>query len=191
LDLNDLKPSPKNPRKISNKKIEMLSKSLAEFGDLGCFVLNDLNGFLVGAHQRLKTLPKDAIINITHEYDPPTPTGTTAEGFIEANGERFKLRRVAWDETRHAAAMVAANKHGGEFEFDSLHKLLVELDTQNFDLDLTGFTSEELSAIMPPDLEHIDLSENKPDTQTIDITCPRCGLEFSTNQKDDALESLE
>ncbi len=150
MELQDLKAHPRNPRKISAKQQEMLQKSLKEFGDLSCIIENQTNKLMVGAHQRIKLLPKNAKIAITKEYSPPTPQGTVAIGYVEVDGEQFKFRRVAWDEAKHSAAMIAANQHGGDFDYTGLTDLLTELDAMNFDLDLTGFDNKELENLMAP-----------------------------------------
>ncbi len=149
----DLRPNPRNPRKITGEKLSMLEKSMEEFGDLGCIVFNTRFSHLVGGHQRGKILPQDAEIFIENRYREPTRTGTTAEGHILVNGEKFKYREVDWDETKDIAANIAANKHGGQFDFKLLPDILLELDHLNFDMELVGFDQDELSDILAPVIE--------------------------------------
>lgn len=76
-------------------------------------------------------------------------------GYAIINGERFNYREVDWDPAKEKAAMIAANKHGGEWDFPLLAEGLLELDHLNFDMDLTGFDSKEIENIMthlPQDL---------------------------------------
>jgi len=40
MDVKSLKPAGYNPRKITDKKLEMLKKSLEEFGDLSGIIFN-------------------------------------------------------------------------------------------------------------------------------------------------------
>jgi DNA modification methylase len=148
--LKDLTPNPENPREISDKELEMLKKSLDTFGDLDGFIWNRVTEQLIGAHQRSKVSPKDAAVHIDRKFDEPTKTGTVAEGWIEINGERHKYREVEVDATREKAMNIAANKHGGKFDNSKLAPWLLEIDSFNVDMDLTGFTLEEIEEIVAP-----------------------------------------
>lgn len=161
--LSDLKPNPKNPRKLTNEKKDMLTKSMHEFGDLGCIIFNTLDGTLRGGTQRTSIIPADSKIEIEMKYKKPTQAGTVAEGSISLNGEKFKYREVAWDETKAAAAMIAANKHSGDFDDEKLKDILMQLEAENYDLDLTGHTKDEISDLLADDPEntpHGSLSTN-------------------------------
>lgn len=147
--LSDLTAHPRNPRKISDPKLKMLEKSLARFGDLSGFVWNVRFNRLVGGHQRGKVLPPDAEIHAT-PLKEKSKVGTVAAGHVLIDGERFAYREVDWDENIEKAAMIAANKHGGEWDFKILPELLLDLDQMNFDLELTGFDNEEMVNIMAP-----------------------------------------
>lgn len=150
MKLSDLSGNPRNPRKITDEKLKMLEKALNEFGDLSGIVFNRRSGQLVGGHQRLKVLPHDAEIVIDQTLSTPTTTGTVAEGHVLINGESFRYREVDWDDTKEKAANIAANKHGGEFDLPILSEWLLELDSMNIDMDLTGFDQTELENIMAP-----------------------------------------
>lgn len=160
--VKDLKPNPKNPRKIKDQKLEMLKRTLAEYGDLGGFVFNIRSGQLVGGHQRAKVFSQDKVIAIERKYDPPTAVGTVAEGYVEFNGERFSYREVDWAEPKEKAANIAANKGVGEWDMPLLAGWMQELGDLDFDLDLTLF--DELER-MDLDLS-LDKSLSKPDTKT-------------------------
>lgn len=153
MKLQELSGNPQNPRKISPKKLEMLRKSITEFGSLDGFIFNNRLDRLIGGHQR-QDLFKDAMITITRRHDAPTGTGTTAEGYVEINGERFPYREVDWDDAKDKAANIAANKGAGEWDLSQLSEWLLELDHLNFDLDLTMFDAEEREKIIVP-IEHV------------------------------------
>ncbi len=57
--LGQLEGNPKNPRRITDKKLDMLKKAVSEFGDLSGIVFNRTTGQLVGGHQRVKVLPAE------------------------------------------------------------------------------------------------------------------------------------
>lgn len=140
MKLNDLKPHPGNPRKISDSKLKMLERSLKEFGDLSGIVFNKTTGHLISGHQRLKVLPENSEIIMD----------TETHGHIIIDGERFSYREVQWSDVKEKAANIAANKHGGEFDLSLLNDWLLELDSENYDLDLTGFDRQELENLLAP-----------------------------------------
>lgn len=148
MQIKNLSPNEKNPRRISDEKLSMLQKAMAEHGDLGGIIYNThpKSKHLVGGHQRVKTLDPDAIIEYTKKYSKPTKTGTVAEGHVELNGERFKYREVYWHPAKEKAAMIAANQNAGEWDNELLTEMLndiTELDA-SFDMALTMLDEKEL-----------------------------------------------
>ena len=141
MKISDLSPAEYNPRTITPEKLEMLRKSMAEYGDLSGIVYNRQTGRLIGGHQRLKTLEPDWKITKTDIKDK---TGTVAAGHIETPDGRWSYREVDWPEKKEMAANIAANKHGGEFDWPKLKDLIIEIDDGAFDIELTGFSAEEL-----------------------------------------------
>jgi DNA modification methylase len=162
LKAGALSPNKENPRSISGGKEKMLARSLAEFGDLGAVVFNRRSKQLVGGHQRIKVFPKDSEIEIVTTFKKPTKTGTVAEGFLRAFGERFPYREVDWDASREKAANIAANKGAGEWDFPALSKWLSELSADDFDLDLTMFDESERQALLS-----VETVEGKTDEDAI------------------------
>jgi len=150
MKLSDLKPNPNNPRKIEPERLDMLKRSLDEYGDLSGFVFNETTRRLCGGHQRGKVLPPDSEIFIEEKFSTPTRTGTTAIGHVVVDGEKYAYRQVAWDEDKEKAANIAANKHGGEWDTPKLADWLLDLDAKNYDLDLTGFTAADIEDICAP-----------------------------------------
>ena len=94
MKIKDLRPADYNPRKISKEKMIQLQKALEEFGNLSGIIFNKQTGNLIGGHQRLKCIPKNAEITITDNYNPPTSKGTIAEGFILLYGGKHNYREV-------------------------------------------------------------------------------------------------
>jgi DNA modification methylase len=111
-----------NPRQISRDEFAALQRDLAEYGDLAGIVHNERTGNLVGGNQRASAMDilSAGELVIEAEYDPPTRTGTTAEGWYIWQGERYVYRRVAWDAPREDAACVIANLRGGTWDWDVL-----------------------------------------------------------------------
>lgn len=138
MEIKDLKLNPANPRKITDKKLAALKKSLKEFGDLSGVVYNRHSSQLIGGHQRLKALETIGISDIEYQDQELT------YGFINLmNGEKFAYREVDWDEAKEKAANIAANKGAGEWDMDKLGEWFKDLDKLDFDLDLTMFDEDE------------------------------------------------
>lgn len=145
MKIDRLKPNKNNPRKISESKLLVLEKSLEKFGDLSGFVYNRRTKALVSGHQRTKTLPEDAEIKITKRHKEPTKAFTVAEGHIMIGEEQFSYREVDAPEEWEMEALLAANKHGGEWDNEKLR--LNFADFPDMDISLTGFDIPELSDI--------------------------------------------
>jgi hypothetical protein len=179
MKLKDLKPNPENPRTVTDEKLLMLKKSLSEFGDLSGVIYNRKTKLLVGGHQRTKLIPKDSIVTVLKQYEKPTKTGTVAEGFIVANGERFSYREVAWDKSKEKAANIAANKGAGEWNIEQLSTWMQELDGELFDLDLTMFDKDErLGFFAVSDFGPGSEDEQGKLDEKTPVTCPNCSHEF-------------
>jgi hypothetical protein len=145
--ITDFSANPRNPRTITAPQLAALKKAMLEFGDLSGLVVNRESGHMIGGHQRVKILG-EAPVTVVHRFDPPTVRGTVAEGFVLYEGERYVYREVRWTTTKERAAMVAANKHGGDFDADLLDDLLSELRSESLDMELTGFDESELSRLL-------------------------------------------
>lgn len=166
-----------NPRQITDEQLARLAASMAKYGDLSGLVLNNRTGNLVGGHQRVKLLG-DAPVTITHRYKKKTKVGTVAEGHVVHGGERFTYRVVNWDDKTERAAMVAANKHGGDWDTFKLRDLLDGLKGEGYDLELTGFDAQELEKLLkeptPPE-QFQGVDENI----AVQHVCPKCGYKWS------------
>lgn len=189
VTMKDLKPNPKNPRKVSEHKLVQLKKTLDEFGDLGGIVFNRQTKTLVSGHQRVKSFGSNAVVMLEKEYKKPTRTGTVGEGFILFDGERYRYREVSWDDATQKAATIAANKSAGEWDLPLLASYFDDLEDFGVDLDLTGFDELELKGIRK---ETTTVSQHErtvkeaegakefsaDEFDTFKHVCPRCSFEF-------------
>lgn len=161
MKASDLKADPANPNRMSDDDKGRMAKSLAEFGDLGGIILNRRTGLLIGGHQRTSVL-KEGTMDI-RDLDTPEPDGTVARGTLNNNGRKYAVRVVDWDEAKAHAALLAANRFGrvGSDDPAILKDLLQKLDTCAIDMELTGFTTAELEALMKNDnpLKSIDIKK--------------------------------
>jgi len=128
--LSDVKLAPYNPRKISPEEKEKLKRSLSEFGYVDPIIYNKRNMFVVGGNQRLTALRELA------KEDP------------EKWNIKYDMVEEDLDDDREKALNVALNKIGGEWDFAKLKELLVELDTGAFDIEITGFSFDEIKSFV-------------------------------------------
>ena len=180
MKVKDLKPAKWNPRKIGEWKLRSLKKAMMEFGDLSGIVFNVQTGNVVGGHQRIKHLdPAWKVEKVKHK----DKVGTVAIGYIETDFGRWQYREVDWDEKKELAANVAANKHGGEWDYPLLKDIYVELDDGSMDMDLLGFEGYEVTEMMGvvPVLG-AEISESIADGVTV-CNCPTCGNEHAAKDK--------
>lgn len=155
MKIKDLKSNPKNPRKMNQKAKDSLRKSLEKYGDLSGFVYNRRSKMLISGHQK-KSLTPESTIKIEHKYDVPTKAMTVADGYVIVDGEKFKYREVDADPVWEAEAMIAANKHSGEWDQDLLKVLAIDLP--EIDLELAGFELDEIKALDLPEAPKSEVS---------------------------------
>ncbi len=183
MEIKDLAPNPRNPRRITDDKLAALKRTLAEFGDLGGFVFNRKTKRLVGGHQRAKVFDGKSKIVIEKKYTKPTKTGTVAEGFVLFGDERFKYREVLWDDMREKAANIAANKGAGEWDEQILAEWVRDIGDFGLDVELTMFDDVERSELALT-LEPAKKKEKpEPDSDDVKaekkrVTCPECSHKF-------------
>ena len=177
MQVKDLKANPRNPRKISDKKLEMLGASMPEFGDLSGIVLNKRTNRLCGGHQRLKHLDQSWKIEKHDEIDG---TGTVAIGYILTPYGKWQYREVDWDEKKEMAANIAANHHGGEDDLPLLKDALEFIDDGSFNMDLIGIEEADIESLMC----QFHVEDETEDAKADEIPekklteCPECGAIF-------------
>ena len=160
IPINKLNPAKYNPRKDlhpGDPEYEKLKKSILEFDYIDPIIWNKRTGNVVGGHQRLKILK-------------------------ELGRTEIEVSVVDLDETKEKALNLALNKTGGDWDLPLLKDLLQELDTGDFDIEITGFDEEEIERLMtqfsPIDLDEDEREEDdEVDSKTI-YHCPKCGFEF-------------
>lgn len=166
-NFEDLKPNPKNPRKISQHDFESLKNSIQKFGDLSSVIRNQRTGHLVGGHMRRNAFERmggEKRVVITHRFDTPNRQGTVAIGHIEHEGEMYGYRVVDWDEATETSASISANNISGEWDTDLLSQNMYDISQfENGDdlLAITGFDEDEIAKLLN-DSGAIDLEEDKP-----------------------------
>ncbi len=148
VNIDNLRPHPRNPRIHPESAIERLSKSIQEFGWTNPVLVSE-DGFILAGHARVKAAELAGIEEVPVIYLP-------------LNGDKAD------------AYLIADNKLQEETEWDmpTLKDLLGDLDTGAFDIELTGFELDELEDLMtqaPPEVVEEKGAAN---------ACPKCGYEW-------------
>ena len=115
--------APYNPRKISDHDLAALRRSLKFFGTVEPVVVNRRSGHIVGGHQRVRA--------------------AEAEGI-----EALPVVYVELDEPSERQLNLALNRISGEFDTEKLAVVLSDLEAAGADLELTGFTDDELAELV-------------------------------------------
>ena len=126
VKISDINPAKYNPRKDlqpGDPEYEKIKRSIEEFDCVEPLVLNKRGNVLVGGHQRLKVLKE--------------------RGDIEVECSIVDL-----EPAKEKALNIALNKISGEWDFPKLKDLLEEIDTGEFDIEITGFDLGEIEDIM-------------------------------------------
>lgn len=125
IPVGELKPAAYNPRKklkAGDKEYEKIKNSIQEFGYVEPIIVNyDMT--VIGGHQRLTVL-KDL-------------------GYTEVQCVVVRIE----DENKVKALNVALNKITGAWDEQLLADLLVDLKTQDFNTDFTGFEAPEIEQL--------------------------------------------
>lgn len=153
-NISDVKPYGNNPRRITEKGMKDLKKSIGKFGLAEPIVINT-DGTIIGGHARYLALKEKGV----KEFDCYIPD-----------------RELTEDELKELN--VRLNKNiAGEFDFDILANEF-ELDML---LDI-GFTEFELGKgeiFNPVGIEEQGkLDQKEPKF----VVCPHCGKEFNINE---------
>ncbi len=185
MQLKGLKKNPRNPRKITDEKLQAMRSSLIKYGDLSGIVYNVKTKTLVGGHQRSDTGLSEGEIEIVERYPKPTTQGTVAIGWVTIAGEKHKYREVDVDEIREKEMNLAANKHGGEWDFSILPEWLNELDSHNVEMDVVGWDDKELENILAP----IGYKEPISDLSLEDEAFHKITVKFKTKEDLDWLSN--
>ncbi|MFP5116091.1 ParB N-terminal domain-containing protein [Bacillaceae bacterium C204] len=158
MKMADLKPADYNPRKISNAELEKLKRNIEVFGYVDPMIWNKRTQHLVGGHQRYKAL--------------------SDLGFEEVDVVVLDM-----DLTKEKALNIALNKVTGEFDLEMLKDVLLEIDVGNVDIELSGFSLDEIEGMMTRtyqefDNDEVDLDDFEDDK--FNCRCPECDFHFNS-----------
>ena len=130
IKIEKLKPAEYNPRKDlkpEDEEYQKIKKSITEFGYVAPVIVNS-NMTVIGGHQRLKILKE--------------------LGYIDVECVIVNL-----DPNKEKALNIALNKISGDWDNDKLEELLSELKQTDIDMDVTGFSFDEVENILKETLD--------------------------------------
>jgi ParB-like chromosome segregation protein Spo0J len=150
----------RNPRK-NDHAVDKIAAAIKEFG-FRVPVVAKSDGLVVDGHLRLKAAKKLGMAEV-----PVILADDMTEAQIKAF--RISVNRMA---------------EFAEWDNDLLALEFAELTDMGFDLDLTGFTAEEIQALETPDFEP-GTENDQGKLDQLDpkwIACPHCGKEFDIRE---------
>ncbi len=148
IDINEIKPYKSNPREIPIEAVEKVMKSIKEFGNNQPIVLDQNNVIVVG-HTRWKALK-----NL-------------------GRNKAFVIKRE-FNKSEAVAYRIMDNRSGQEskWEKELLKQELSTLQDENFDIDLTGLSFDEIQDITKEKLEFKPTNDLVADINLEDIKAP-------------------
>ena len=126
IEMSKLNPAKYNPRKDlkpEDAEYKKLKRSLEQFGYIEPIVWNKRTGNIISGHQRYKILK-------------------------DMNRKEADCVVVDFDDKNEKALNLALNKIRGQWDEDKLSMLINELDTDAFDVSITGFDETEIEELL-------------------------------------------
>lgn len=155
VDVNKLKPHPKNPRTATQEAMDRLKKQIFNLGQYKPIIVDTRTGYIVGGHMRLEALKQLGISNALVSY-------------VTSNNDAHAMEY-----------MLSDNDHIGVTDKDALVEMLSELPEvrlEDFAIQVEepenlGDFMEQFDTSDPPSMTD---SDTETSTQP-DCVCPTCG----------------
>ena len=139
IPIDDLRPDPANPRRISEEELDALERSIREFGFVQPVLARREDATVIGGHQRLVAARRLGLESVPVIW-------------LDISAEEGRLLGLA------------LNRVSGEWDEPLLARLLAELQG-SLDLTLSGFSEDELSDL----LRSIDARERRERPESFDL----------------------
>jgi hypothetical protein len=129
LNIDELKPNPKNPNQHPDEQIELLSKIILQNGWRDRITVSNLSGMIVKGHGRYMAAIGAGLGEVPVDY----------QDYEDAAAEY--------------ADLIADNKIAelSEVDDEAARALIESLDSDDFDFELAGFTTKELNFLIRDD----------------------------------------
>jgi len=141
VPIDDLRPDPANPRRISDAQLEALTKSLKEFGFVQPVLARREDKTVIGGHQRLT-----AVRRLGYKTVPVV--------WLDISLEQARLLNLS------------LNKISGDWDNELLARLLADLaPVEGIDLSLSGFGEDEVKKLF----RQMEVREKKDRVESFDL----------------------
>ena len=156
VDITKLVPNPRNPNQHSDKQIKMLAKIIEHQGWRAPITVSKRSGFIVRGHGRLMAAELLGLDEVPVDY------------------QDYANEAEEW------ADLIADNRLAELSEMDNemLKDLIQEIDSEEFDLTLTGYDEDTLESLLTPiDIDDFfrDNEETSNEKEKEVLICPHCG----------------
>ncbi|WP_323736257.1 ParB N-terminal domain-containing protein [Methanosphaera sp. ISO3-F5] len=137
ININQIKPAPYNPRIMKPSESLKLKNNLQTFGLVDPIII-DLtdNNTVIGGHQRLEALK---------EIDDNMNLKLLRLGDIGLIFRETELKIK--DKNDQKALNLSLNKIQGEWDWEKVDDILLELEEDNYQIELTGFDDIDLTEL--------------------------------------------
>ena len=157
VPVGDLKPYPRNNKIHGEPQLVLLCKAIKAQGWRAPVTVSNQSGYIVRGHGRLEAAKRLGLKSVPVDFQNYASTAAEQADRIADN----KLAELA------------------EWDLPALKEELLELDTGDLDMDITGFDAGAIETLMTQ--FHIP-DENKPiDEKAMKETeneCPKCGFKW-------------
>ncbi|HLF78549.1 MAG TPA: DNA methyltransferase [Dehalococcoidia bacterium] len=141
VPIEELRPDPANPRRISSEQLESLTRSLQTYGFVQPVLARREDKMVIGGHQRLL-----AARRLGYKEVPVT--------YLDITLEQARVLNLG------------LNKISGDWDNELLARLLKDLQPfEDLDLSLTGFGEDELKKL----LKSLDLRDKRDRPESFDL----------------------
>jgi DNA modification methylase len=140
VPIDQLRPDPANPRRISDADLEALTRSLKEWGFVQPVLARSEDNVVIGGHQRLL-----AARRLGYKTVPVI--------FLDLSVEQAR------------ALNLALNKISGDWDQELLARMLADLKVSDIDLSLTGFGEDEVAKL----LKKLEIREKRDRAEHFDL----------------------
>ena len=124
VPIDDLRPDPANPRRISDAELDSLTRSIRQFGFVDPVIARREDKVVIGGHQRLLAARRLGLASVPVIL-------------LDLSGEQARLLNLA------------LNRISGSWDEELLARLLAELDAApEVDLSLSGFDDDEVAKLL-------------------------------------------
>ena len=157
INLVELNPATYNPRKISETAFEELRESIDKFGFVDPIIVNLKNNVIIGGHQRY-----DVLMDKYMRKEIGNELCLLELGEI---GWCFPESELSISDEDEMDLCVQLNIQSGEWDNEKLKQLFDELSVKGFDVNLTGFSDDEITKSFVED-EKISLFDESEDGES-------------------------